>query len=274
MIDELDEALRQLLIRELPVRNGEINLAFDQPKREWSARLSRPTLNIFLYDIRENVKLRQHSPQWPVIGRGEGTAVQKRMPIQLNLYYIITAWANTPDDEHRLLTRALLALYRNPYLEDEDKPANLRGQPGVIEILAAQPDVLQRPADFWGSLDNEIRPGITCIITIALDPYQPITTPVVGEREIGFNNTPDHQTEPGVPTFWAVNGILRGPTPMLRVRATLVERPDLTIPVAQDGAFYIRGLPAGEYTLEVTVDDGESLRHKFTVPSRLYVFDI
>jgi hypothetical protein len=57
MIDELDEVLRQLLVREIPIKNGEVDIKFEQPKREWSSRLSRPTLNLFLYDVRENSKL-------------------------------------------------------------------------------------------------------------------------------------------------------------------------------------------------------------------------
>jgi len=64
MIDELDEVLRKFLIREVPIKNGDVDIKFDMPKREWSARLNRPTLNLFLYDIRENAKLRQAQPMW------------------------------------------------------------------------------------------------------------------------------------------------------------------------------------------------------------------
>jgi len=64
MIDELDEVLRKFLIREIPIKNTDVDIKFDMPKREWSARLNRPTLNLFLYDIRENTKLRQAQPMW------------------------------------------------------------------------------------------------------------------------------------------------------------------------------------------------------------------
>jgi hypothetical protein len=64
MIDDLDEALRQLLIAELPIVSNEVDIAFEPPTRDWSARLSRPTLNLFMHDLRENNKLRtqQHGP--------------------------------------------------------------------------------------------------------------------------------------------------------------------------------------------------------------------
>ena len=61
MIADLDESIRQLLIAEMPLKNGEVEISFDQPKREWSSRLSRPTVNFFLYDLRENTILRQQS---------------------------------------------------------------------------------------------------------------------------------------------------------------------------------------------------------------------
>jgi hypothetical protein len=47
----LDETLRKLLMRELPVKNVEVDIQFHQPKRDWSAKFSRPTLNLLLLSI-------------------------------------------------------------------------------------------------------------------------------------------------------------------------------------------------------------------------------
>jgi hypothetical protein len=111
MLADLDETLRQLLMAEIPVKNGEVEISFDQPKREWSGRLSRPTLNLFLYDVRENNVLRQH--QWERLpDNGDGRAHLKRSPLS-DCFYMLTTWAAEPDDEHRLLTRAMLALFRS-----------------------------------------------------------------------------------------------------------------------------------------------------------------
>ena len=105
MFHDLDEALRQLLVREMPIRNGEVDIRFDQPTREWSARLSRPTLNLFLYDLRENLKLRA-SQQWTITRNKDGSATQRRTPARMDLHYMLTAWAREADDEHNLLARA------------------------------------------------------------------------------------------------------------------------------------------------------------------------
>src|SRR5690554_802287 len=105
MFTDLDETIKQLLIAELPIRNGEIDVSFDQPKREWSARLTRPAVNLFLYDVKENATLRRH--QWEQSGNGarangNGAAAfhKKRTPFRLDCFYMLTTWAAEAEDEH------------------------------------------------------------------------------------------------------------------------------------------------------------------------------
>ena len=125
MIADLDETIRQLLKEELPIKNSEIEVSFEQPKRENSAKWTKPTVNLFLYDLRENNVLRQH--QWERLaggdngGRGgvEQLARLKRSPMRVDCCYMLTTWANDPEDEHRLLTRCLLALFRFPILPED-----------------------------------------------------------------------------------------------------------------------------------------------------------
>src|ERR1700759_3152688 len=63
MLADLDETLRGLLRSELERHGFEgVDIAFDAPAREWSGQLSKPTVNIFLYDLREAEGLR--SPEW------------------------------------------------------------------------------------------------------------------------------------------------------------------------------------------------------------------
>src|SRR5579872_2360538 len=59
MFADLDETIRQLLIHGVPLDLSEVDVSFDAPDREWSGRLSRPTVNCFLYDVRENLEMRQ-----------------------------------------------------------------------------------------------------------------------------------------------------------------------------------------------------------------------
>lgn len=268
MISDLEEVLRQLFIRELPVKNGEVNIEFHQPKREWSSRLSRPTLNVFLYDIHENSTLRQ--PEWQV-ERNNGKAVKRRTPVRIDLHYMITAWANEPEDEHRLLTRTLLALYRNPELAEDLLPESLRSQPVPIPVRVAEHDALRNAADIWGVLDNELRPAVACTVTLALNPYQPVTGPLVRTRDLRFVLA---QGEPGEgDQFWMVGGIIQSQRPLEDLRLTLVER-GLPVPVKEGGQFIIHNLEAGEYTLEVSAKGRKPAHHKLIVPSEEYIVNI
>jgi hypothetical protein len=277
MFHELDDILRQLLIRELPIKNGDVDITFEQPSREWSARLSRPTINVFLHDIRENLQLRG-SQQWTVEQRPDGTAIQRRTPVRVALHYMITAWANDPDDEHNLLGRTLLALFRQPHLPNDLLPESLRDQPAPIPLEVAQQDTLRNPADVWNALDNEIRPAVTLIVTLALDPYQPFVTPLVRTRELRIGQAARPNTErltadlpPDV--FWTIGGTIRTDNPLETIQLTLVER-DLVVPVQKTGQFAIGQLQAGEYTLEVAVNGGKPEHHRITVPAPDYEISI
>jgi hypothetical protein len=280
MIEELDDVLRRLLIREMPIKNNEVDIKFDQPGREWSARLSRPTLNLFLYDVRENQKLRQTQPMWEMVRNDDGTATQRRKPVRTDLHYMITAWANEPEDEHRLLSRTLMALFRFPKLPEELLPECFLLQPKPIPITVAQYDELRNPTELWQVLDNEMRPTIACIVTLALDPYQPVSAPLVRTRELRFGQAavPSQQRldDPTSPdNFWTIGGTICGDEPLdvQHMRLTLVER-GLEVQVQPEGRFAIGRLEAGEYTLEVTVDGGKPKRYKISVPSPDYEFKV
>ncbi len=299
MIDDLDEVLRQLLIRELPIKNSEVEIAFEQPKREWSSRLSRPTLNLFVYDLHENNKLRA-SKQWRVEYNRDGTAVQRRQPIRLDVHYMATAWAADPGDEHRLLTRALIVFLRLPSLPEDLLPESLQNQPTPIPIEVAQPDALRNAPDIWSVLDNEMRPAIAFTVTLSLDPYAPVTEPLVRTRELRVGQavvppepSPLAATEsrtaeeepsgPALPQllderagrdeFWTIGGNLHSERPLEDLELTLVER-GLYVPILPGGRFTIGNLRAGQYTLEVAVKGEKPHHHQITVPAPDYDFEV
>ena len=174
MIGDVDEALRQLLIQELPIKDNQVEVKFDQPNRDWSARVSQPTLNIYLYDVRENKALRQTRPMWERFEDENGNMVQRRRPVRMDLHYMVTAWATEAEDEHQLLSGALMALLRYANLPEEILPTRLREQPVPIPIMIAQYDEMRNPSDVWSALDNEVRPSVVCIITLSVNPYAAI----------------------------------------------------------------------------------------------------
>jgi hypothetical protein len=277
MFHDLDEVLKKLLIQEIPIKKGEVDIAFDQPKREWSARLNRPTLNLFLYDIRENRKLRQ-SQQWMVEHNEDGTVTQRRTPARIDVHYMITAWANEPEDEHNLLARALMALFRQPHLPPELLPKSLGDQSAPVPLQVAQEDMLQNPADVWSALDNEIRPAIVLMATLAVDPYQPLVTPLVRTRQLRIGQSAEPSIEALVEGFepdvlWTIGGTVHTDTPLEDLHLTLVEQ-GLEVPLKDDGRFTIGRLRADTYTLEIAKDGHKPKRHKLIVPGPDYDLEV
>lgn len=270
MIDDLDKVLENLLKREIPIKNREVEIAFDLPKREWSARMNRPTLNLFLHDIRENATLRR--PEWQLQRSNGGGYTKQRAHARVDLRYMITAWAKRPEDEHHLLARTLMALYRFPFLPEDLLPEIFQGQPVPIPMRVADHDQLRNPADVWGALDNELRPAVTCVVTLALDPYEKITGPLVRTRELRFGQAaelPDFERldeAADSDTLWMVGGEVQSEEPLANARLTLLEK-GLRVRIQDEGRFVIGDLEKGDYTLELTVEGRKPSKHKITVPS-------
>ncbi|HYF24434.1 MAG TPA: DUF4255 domain-containing protein, partial [Baekduia sp.] len=109
---DLDESLRALLLRELG-RHGfdGVGVGFDAPTRDWAAKLSRPTVALFLYDIREAET--ERIAEWDERS-GPGGKRSERPPLVVDCSYSITAWTRAVEDEHRLLSQVLgvLCAYR------------------------------------------------------------------------------------------------------------------------------------------------------------------
>ncbi|NJM42394.1 MAG: DUF4255 domain-containing protein [Anaerolineae bacterium] len=172
MIDELDETLRALLLRDLQVDKDTLAIAFDQPKREWSARLHKPTLNLFLYDVRENTLMRQMA-HTDVRREGTTKMSEQRGPLRLDLSYLITAWASDPLDEHRMLTRTLMVLCRYLSLPTDLLPASLFVEGIPVNMQIARDEGPPKPNDIWAAMDNEARPSLSLLVTAPLNPFAP-----------------------------------------------------------------------------------------------------
>lgn len=267
MIDAVNEALRQLIIQELPIRDSEIEIAFNQPKREWSGRLSRPTLNFYLFDVRQNVRFKNASPGFEVTRRENGKVEQQRAAPRVDLNYMITAWAIAPEDEHRLLARAFMALYRSTEIPDAMLPEILQNQPYPIPIQLGALNELTRPTEIWGVLDNELRPAITCTLTVALDPFAPLIGPLVQTREIRLSQRTISGGDD--PARFAVGGYLQGVPNLNGVRLSLLERA-LPVLLETDGSWSVGRLRVGQYTLQVTVPGTAPRQFPLEVPSPSY----
>ena len=121
MLADLDETLRDLLKDELERHGFEgVDIEFDAPSREWSGQLSKPTVNLFLYDLREAESLRTERVDAATTS-SNGRRVETRPPMVMECSYAVTAWTQAVEDEHRLLSQVLAILFAYPQIP-EDAP--------------------------------------------------------------------------------------------------------------------------------------------------------
>src|SRR5215831_7167641 len=111
VIYEIDEALRSL-IRQDALPGSDVEVVFDAPTKDWASRRNTPTVDVYLYDIREDLRRRERG----MINDydSHGRVVDRHLPPRyFKLSYLITAWTQRPEDEHRLLSAALACFLRH-----------------------------------------------------------------------------------------------------------------------------------------------------------------
>jgi hypothetical protein len=164
-IADLDEALRRLLLRELRSHGFDgVEIAFDAPAKEWSGKLTGPTVDLFLYDLREALDRAQASASER---RDNGHAVIVDPPLSLELTYAVTAWTKAVEDEHRLLSQVLAILFSY-----SEVPADVIGE-GAQGTLARAETSVGRPreekADFWTSVGGQYKASIDLVVQIEIE---------------------------------------------------------------------------------------------------------
>ena len=169
MIDEIDDAIRNLL-KDEALEGAGVDVVFDAPTKEWAARRNAPTVNAYLYDIREDLRKRTRG----MINdyNDEGIVIGRRLPPRFyNLSYLITAWTQRPEDEHRLLAEMLLCFSNYEAMP----PDRLNGRIGELDLPVEMKISLPPPedrsfADVWTALGGELKPSIDVVLSVPLAP--------------------------------------------------------------------------------------------------------
>jgi hypothetical protein len=167
MISDLDETIRKVLVEAGGFKPSEVEVSFEIPNREWSTGIARPTLNCYLFDIRENRELRQHGMSQ--VSQGGNGIYRQRPAMRFDLTYLVTAWTAAVEDEHRLLWHALHTLTRFETIPAEYLQGDLLASDGPIFARTALPEsILKSPGEFWTALENQIKPSLSYVVTVGL----------------------------------------------------------------------------------------------------------
>ncbi|HET9521393.1 MAG TPA: DUF4255 domain-containing protein [Candidatus Limnocylindrales bacterium] len=191
MIHDVDQLLEKLVRRDA-LNGSSVELVFDAPTKEWVARRSGPAVDLYLYDIREDLERRV--PAWEDVkdAAGERTTDRRLPPRRYRLAYLVTAWTQRPEDEHRLLSSLLACFIRNAMLKPEDLGDALAEADLPLYIDVAQPPTQDRSlADVWSALGGELKPSLDVIVTapMIVSRTAPFGPPVLEGPTVGLAST-------------------------------------------------------------------------------------
>lgn len=255
MIQDVDRSLEALLKLDLgnPLT---FDISFAIPDDDFApVSNARPTLNCYLYDIREDRDYRELGLRTQVTTTG--TLISEPAPVRVQLSYCLTAWSpvqpaggvSPASDEHQLLGRVLRVLLRYPEWPD----AVLLGAITTCEplpwttVIVADP--LKRAGEFWSAIQGKLRPSLDYTVTIpmpALDPFEgPLVTRVAATTALPGQITQE----------MTLVGIIvqeSGPNPARIANAwvQVVETGRVLI-TGTDGTVVTERLPRGSYTIMV-----------------------
>jgi hypothetical protein len=265
MLADLDESLRTLLQRELG-RHGfdSVDVAFDAPAKDWSSQLAAPTVNLFLYDLRESSDHRHRTVDER---RANGGAVETRPPLILECSYAMTAWTQAVEDEHRLLSQLLTILYSYPVLPADALSGRLSNGAQRYPVFGKVGQAkAEGKADFWNAVGGQYKASIDYVVTLSCEAGAAFER---GPEVRGLTvRVGDPGGPPGTVTeLHRVGGRVRGADgdPLAGAWITL---PDIGRWASSDetGRFMIARVPPGEHRCVARTRDGGEAEARLQVP--------
>lgn len=203
IIKETSDSLSRLLQDEFK-RNGykRVHIIEEAPKPD-SVEGKLPAVSVYLYQVSLDTEgvIGNIGHELITVEKEDGTIEEfmrlRRMWIRLD--YLISTWAQTPEDEQLLLGLVIRTIMDNPQLEGD----KLRGESfeddfklGLLLSTRLDEGTLAR---FWGSLQQPVRPAVQAWTSVPIIPekMEPFTR--VRERQLSYRdlNNPMQQPEPG-----------------------------------------------------------------------------
>jgi hypothetical protein len=238
---------------------------------------------------RENLKLRELA--WDQEVRDNGRIAARRRPVRIDVSYMITCWTSAAEDQHRLLWRVMETFFRYSPLPEDVLQGSMKQLVHTVRTEVAQPDgVLQNVSDFWGALENQLRPSISLVVTLDLDlnqieeaPMIFVRTAKVGEPLIHYDAYGHEYRLRELGPGWDATPVRLGGVvhddkgnpiegASVRLIGTQADGRPLqvgpTVQTQPDGRYVFGSIPPGDYTLVVEVAGRAPQQRPLTIAVR------
>jgi hypothetical protein len=265
MLNVINTALETLLRERGQLDPIDIDVRFDLPSDDWVSSLTRPTVNMFLFELHENTEKRDSAPQTTVTN---GKAERRMPPRRIDLQYMVSVLTADIQDENELLWRVMATLMKYPQFVPELLPDPLRAIAPPMVARVASRDESRNMLDIWSSVGTEPHPSLCYIVTAPMDLALTFDSPLVLTRTARYRSLASvgNPSRVGVQIGGTVRS--RGGQPV----ADVLVRPQgsaLGSVTAADGRFVLRGVPEGQLRLTV-VRDGHPQTVEVQVPAESY----
>jgi hypothetical protein len=265
---DLDSTLAAILDdASAPTELRNADVSFQTPDKNFTP--GQPTVNLFLFDVKEN---RTRREQVPHAERSGGLFVRRFPPLRVDCTYLVTTWSNEigaikVGEEHRLLGLAFLWLSRFGTVPSTFLQGGLLNEPFAPLALLARMEGKPASGEFWSALAISPRPSFTLVATIAMSlPLEfPEGPPVVThEIRLEVKDVPGTQEA----TF-EIAGTVRNDATLAPVANATVSVLELDRSAQTDvqGRFRFAGLEPGPYTLRTTAAGFVTFDRAITVPA-------
>lgn len=241
LLELLDVGLEQFFRATASLSATDVDVSFEAPDREWSAKLTRPTVNFFLWDIRRSASRSRAGME---IVEREGVKVhQPALPV-VELRYVVTAWTNEHADERSLLSGLTHSLLKYGKIPKEFVPDDIAylGEPDLLMARAGEDHV-----DVFKALEGQLKPGLNVVLVSKFEIDSALLAgPPVGSIGLSASRL---DGGPGVERR-RVAGEIAGPEGVGAIGAVVRSPVDSTY-VNSTGRFLLRAEAGDEIVVEV-----------------------
>ena len=162
MLELIDEGLEAFFRATVPLSATDIDVSFEAPDKDWSAKLTRPTVNLFLWDIRRSVNSRSGMRTVEV----DGAMVHQPAHPIVELRYLISAWTSDHGDERGLLAGVMRSLLTYGSIPRDFLPSVYDDLEVPMLVMAR---VGEDHMDVFKALQGQLKPGINMVLTTQFD---------------------------------------------------------------------------------------------------------
>lgn len=189
MIKDLDKTLKKLLQKDLKqVLDMVPAISFATPDGQFPPQsVNLPAIDMFLYDVRENLELR--SNEFYVERHNDGTATKTPAPPRVDFSYLVTAWPSPSvkepaEDEHDLLGEVMRVLLKYRTIPEEVLHGRLVSQDPVLPVATLHSGRLQSLGEFWQALGGKPKAALNYQVTLAIESAEPKHVHIVTDKLI------------------------------------------------------------------------------------------